>query len=140
MLPSAASYIWEWDSSYKNLKASAYIGGKSYASESWAISPEIDMANCTNGKIAFQHTVNKFSSLDFAKQSTGLYIRESGGQWQELSIPNYATNTNWDFVSTSVDIPASFNGKKIQLGFKYTSADNDSGTWEIKDVKVSALK
>jgi len=140
VLPSAASYIWIWDQSYKYLKASAFVSGTSYASDSWAISPTIDLTGYVGVKAEFQHCVNKFPDLDFAKSAVSLNIREVGGEWENIPLTIFSDNNSWSFVAESVSIPAKYNGKKIQLGFHYTSQDEKSGTWEVKMLTVRGEK
>lgn len=139
-LPSAAKYIWMWDSQYKCLKASAFIGGKSYASESWAVSPEISLAGATDIQISLQQVNNKWPDLAFAKESVSLCVREKGGEWESIPMNNIGDNNSWTFVDDKVSVPSKFNGKTVQVGLKYTSADGKSGTWEVKNLKVTGKK
>lgn len=140
LLPSGANYIWMWDGNYKYLKASAFISGNSLASDSWAVSPTIDLAGYVGVKASFQHCVNKFPDLAFAKSSVSMHVREVGGAWEEIPLTMFSDNNSWNFVGESVSIPSKFNGKKVQLGFRYTSEDGKSGTWEIKELTVSGEK
>lgn len=134
------TYVWNHDS-YGYMKASAYKDGTSYPSEAWLVSPEIDLTGATGCALAFDHCVNKFPDLEFAKKSSTLWVRESGAQaWTELSIPTYSDNNSWTFVASGAIDLSAYNGKKIQLGFKYTSESGKSGTWEVKNVKVTGNK
>ncbi|MCM1293075.1 MAG: DUF5689 domain-containing protein [Bacteroides sp.] len=136
-MPSALTYIWKLDETYGYMKASAYANGTSYASESWLMSPILDLSACQNPVLTFDHVVNKFPSLDVAKQQVKLAVSVDGGNWQTLTIPTWSTNANWTFVSSgNIDLSA-YAGKKIKLGFCYTSADGASGTWEIKNIAIN---
>lgn len=139
-LQDPLTYVWSHDS-YGYMKASAYKSGTSYPSEAWLISPEIDLAGASAVKLSFSHCVNKFPDLAFAKKSCTLHVRTSGSTpWTEVEIPTYSDNSSWSFVDDVVVDLSAFDGKKIQLGFKYTSEDGKSGTWEVKNVKVTGNK
>lgn len=134
------TYVWSHDS-YGYMKASAYKDGTSYPSEAWLVSPEIDLTGASGCALAFDHCVNKFPDLEFAKKSSTLWVRESGASaWTELAIPTYSDNNSWTFVASGAIDLSAYNGKKIQLGFKYTSESGKSGTWEVKNVKVTGNK
>ena len=60
--------------------------------------------------------------------------------FRSVEIPTYSDNSSWSFVDDVVVDLSAFDGKKIQLGFKYTSEDGKSGTWEVKNVKVTGNK
>lgn len=53
-LPSALSAIWVFDTSY-GMKASAYVNSQSYESESWLISPAIDLSRCSSAYCTYKH-------------------------------------------------------------------------------------
>lgn len=137
------SYIWSWDASYTNYKASAYKD-QAYAADATAISPEIDLTNAEGIVMSFAHTGNKFVSLEDAQANCSVLVREVGGDWEKVEIPTWFTNTNWTFVDCKdIDMNA-YAGKKIQIGLNYKSEDGNGGTWEVKklyiDAKSSAVK
>lgn len=135
-LPSELQYIWNHDSDYGYMKASAYKG-QSYASDSWLMSPVLDLSNAQTPVLTFYHVCNKFPSLDVAKQQVSLAVSVDGGNWQTLAIPNWSTNSDWNFVNAgNIDLSA-YAGKKIKLGFHYTSQNDASGTWEIKNLAIN---
>lgn len=137
------SYIWMWDASYTNYKASAYKD-QAYAADATAVSPEIDLTEASDLTLSFVHAGNKFASLEDAKANVAVMIREVGGAWENITIPTWFTNTNWTFVDCKdIDINA-YAGKKIQIGLNYKSEDGKGGTWEVKklyiDGKSSGVK
>ncbi len=135
-LASALSYVWQHDASYGYMKASAYVG-QSYASNSWLVSPLLDLTAAQNPVLTFDHVTNKFPSLDVAKSQVSLAISVDGADWQPLTIPNWSDNASWTFVNSGdIDLSA-YTGKKIKIGFHYTSTDGTSGTWEIKNLAIS---
>lgn len=128
--------MWTYDSSYGYLKASAYVG-QSYASDAWAVSPVLDMTAASAMTISFDHVVNKFPSLEVAQRQCSFGVREVGGQWQTLPVTGWSTNAGWKPFANSGDIDLSaFAGKKVQIGFHYTSEDGASGTWEVNNIVI----
>ena len=139
VLPSGSSYVWKVDSKY-GLVASSYFGGACHASEAWAISPTIDLTGYKSAVLTFRHAGNKFESpANFAASCT-VAVREDGGAWTTVTVPNLCEGTSWTFIdSGNVDLTP-FAGKKIQFGFHYVSTDEIAGSWEIDAIKVNAGK
>lgn len=134
-LPSASSYVWVWDDTY-GMKATAFIGGTNYASESWLISPALDLTAVTSPVLTFQHALNFAKGTN--QTAATLWVTEAATEnWQQLTF-NYPTSDGWTFVSSGdVDLSA-YVGKTIKLGFKYASTSSVASTWEVKDVKVAS--
>ena len=121
-----ASSVWTHDNSYSCLKATS-----SEATEAWTTSPRIDLSEVKGAKLSFQHARNKNVDLT---SLCGVYVKEEGGDWQQLEIATWPTN--WTFVSSGEIDLVDYVGKKIQIGFKYSSTATAAGTWEIKNLKV----
>lgn len=138
-LPDGLQYVWSSDTRYACMKASAYAGGSDHASSSYLISPEIDLAGYTEVKASFEQAVNYYSDIEAAKKESTFLVRETGGQWETLEIPNYPQSLSWTFSSTGQIDLSKYAGKKIQVAFHYTS-DKKAGTWEVKNLKVNGFK
>ena len=133
-LPEGSTYVWKYDS-YHYLKASAYVSGTRYASESIAVSPEIDLSSATKAYLNFSHVGKNFASLDAAKEVVSVEVK-ADGEWSKLTIPAWFTNSDWTWVDCKdIDLSA-YAGKKIHVGFRYISTSSNCGTWEVKAVKV----
>jgi hypothetical protein len=140
--PTKVSEIWKWESytpeggtASTYMKASAYISAtEKEASESWLISPVVNLTKATKASLTFEHA-HKFCG-DPAKELT-IWVKEStASDWTQATIPTYGTNQNWTFVSSgNIDL-ASYIGKNIQFAFKYISTTSAVGTWEVKNVKI----
>lgn len=133
-LPEGLTYVWSSDSKY-GAKASAYYNNTSYATESWLISPIIDLANATETSLEFTHALNKFSTIEIAQRQVAVLIKVGGGSWQTLDGVVYPETMSWDYVQNNIDISA-YDGQKVQFAFKYTSDENSAGTWEIKPFEI----
>ena len=138
-LPSGLQYVWSADSRYACMKASAFANNTNHASSSYLISPEIDLAGYTEVKASFEQAVNYYASVEAAKAESTFEVREVGGQWEVMEIPNYPSSLSWTFMSTGQIDLTKYAGKKIQVAFHYTS-DAKAGTWEVKNLKINGFK
>ena len=130
------SYVWSHDNR-GYYKASAYANNSAHATESWLVSPKINMGDAANPVLTFSHVGRYFADVATAKEQATLWIREVGGQWASLEIPgDYGTSSDWTFADVEINLPAEYAGKTVQLGFKYTSTDDAAGTWEVKNFKI----
>lgn len=131
-LPSGLTYVWAYGNAY--MKASAYVNGTNYATESWLVSPVIDMSAAESPVLSFANVARYGSN-----ENLTLWAREKDGEWSQLSFLNYGSGKDWTFVTNSVDV-SSYAGKTLQFAFKYVSTSSGASTWEIKDVEVNEAK
>lgn len=136
VLPEGSDYVWKHET-FKDdnyMKASAFIGGPK-ASESWLISPAIDLSSTTNATLTFEHT-HKFAGTP--SNELTLWVTEiSAENWKQLTIDKYGTNNDYTFVTPTIDLSA-YAGKSIKFAFKYVSNTTAAGTWEVRNIKVTA--
>ena len=136
-LPEGLSYIWTWktynSSSY--LCASAFANSTKYAATSYAWTPAFTPINGAVVTAEFEHAY-KFESN--AASLWKFVVREEGSSdITEITIPEWGTGSDWTFVTSGeIDLSA-FEGKKIQVGFKYVSSTESAGTWEIRSLVLS---
>lgn len=143
-LPEGGTFVWKHDAGtpeggnpYYYMKASAFINKAAKASESWLISPEVDLSTATNATLTFMHIINNHAG-DMQTQQTLWVTETSTENWQQVTIPNYPAGNNWNEVSSgNIDLSA-YAGKKIKFAFKYVSTTAAAATWEVYDVKVVA--
>lgn len=133
------TYVWSWGGANYGAKASAFTAGESYPSEAWLISPEIDLTGISQTEMVFEHVVNKFPDLEFAKANCTLWGRKAGGEWEQITIPEYTDNTSWTFGTSGTISLAKFEGAKMQFAFKYVSETGKSGTWEVKNLVINGV-
>ncbi len=138
-LGEGLSEVWTHDSSNQCMKASATVDGAGKASESWLISPVIEELQDAEQKytISFEQAVdNRFGNVD---GETTPWVREEGGEWEPLAISHPTApedGTLSEFEAQTVNI-LKYVGKKIQIGFRYTSSADAAGTWCIRNVSVN---
>lgn len=127
------SFVWKQDAKYYCMKASAYINDTKYASESWLVSPLVDLSQATTATLTFDHAHNYAGT---AEEEFTLWATEtSADNWQQLTIDKYGSG--FKFTTATIDLSA-YAGKTIKFAFKYVSTTDAAGTWEIKNVKVVA--
>jgi len=139
LLGDGLNYVWSADTKYHCMKASAFTNNESKPSDSWLISPMLDLTGYASPKLTFAHCCNKFDADPATQVSVAIRL-EGSADWVKLAIPTFSTNEDWNFVdSGSIDL-AAYAGKKFQIGFHYTSSAASSGTWEVKNILVTAIK
>ena len=129
------SFVWNLGSfnDDKFMKASAYIGGTKYASESWLVSPLVDLSQATTATLTFDHAHNYAGT---AEEEFTLWATEtSADNWQQLTIDKYGSG--FKFTTATIDLSA-YAGKTIKFAFKYVSTTAAAATWEVYEVKVIA--
>lgn len=137
LLPEGSSYVWSHDANYSCMKASGYVNKQNLDSESWLVSSEVTLSENANAILTFDQAVQYFASVDAAKDEASVNVREKGGNWVKLDIPNYPEKLSWSFVASGdIDLSA-YNGKTIQIGFCYKSTTAKAGTWEVNNVKLA---
>ena len=135
-LPEGLTAVWSQDAKF-GLKATAHTGSKKkgnekiYASEAWAISPEVELKKASF--VTFEHALNFKNDAS----TQGFYIREGEtGEWQALDLKQWPAGKDWHYVEADKYDLKAYTGKKVQFGFKYTSTTEGAATWEIKNFKV----
>ena len=134
-VPSALSFVWGFDATYKCMKATAYVNPNNYASESWLISPEIDLAGQTAAYFTFEHAGGYFGT---PSTDATVWVSKDGGDWTQLTIADGAYPTSWSFIPAGHWDLANYLGSKVKFAFKYVSTETKAGTWEIRNVAVIA--
>lgn len=134
------SYVWAWKeyNGSHYLNGSAFFSNQNLVSEAYAYSPVISLAGVTGAYVEFEHAA-KFQTtiVNLGK----FVIREKGStSWTELDIPNWPAAGNWNFASSGKINIGAFDGKEVEVGFKYASTTAGADTWEIKNLKVYGNK
>jgi len=127
---SALEEIWSFNSSYGMVASGEYNSVK-YATESWLVSPLLDLVNVDGAVLTFDHTFRYGN-----KTSLTLWGRVEGGEWSQITIPTYPTGSDWKYVSSGSISLASYVGHNMQFAFKYVSTTSSAAKWEIKNVLV----
>ena len=137
-LPSGFTSIWNWDSQY-GLVAKCIKGSTKYKSESWLISPCVELPANESCTVSFSHAAKFFESTSQMSMWISTNFDESAlddVKWVRLSIPNYPTGTNWNwYESGDIDLSA-YKGQSVNIAFCYKSNTSYAPQWEIKNFSV----
>lgn len=138
-LPSGFTSIWNWDSRY-GMVAKCIKGSTKYESESYLISPCIELPENAPCILTFSHAAKFFQSTDQMSLWISTNYDESDpetAQWNRLVIPNYPTGANWNwYESGDIDLSA-YSGQGVNIAFCYTSTTSYAPQWEIKNFAVN---
>lgn len=141
----ALSYVWSFSNNY-GMKASAYKVGN-YPSLSWVVTPSIDLRYAKNPKFSFDQA-RKYG-VDFFKECLVMVSTDYVGDvtkchWDTIPynqdeqgnflVPD---GSSWTFINTGEMDLSKYVGKKIHIGFQYTSSYEGAATWEFKNLLVS---
>ena len=128
-----------WAINSSSAKASGYYSSSNHTGTAWLVSPYIIISSDYT-TLSFEHAGNYFAADANMETEATLWIREKGGDWEELTIATYPTGVNTStkssFVSTSNSL-SSYSGKKVQIGFKYLGNSTNSGSWWVKNFRVA---
>ena len=136
VMPSELTFVWSHDASRKHMKASAYVG-HAYETESWLVSPSINLAGVNSATLSFEQAVNYASPTGALSVmiSTNYTGDVTTANWTELNMSAWPAGSDWTFITSTTDL-AQFVGQTVNIAFKYTSTANASCTWEVKNVVV----
>lgn len=131
-LPEELNYIWTWSGSY-GMKASAFLNDTNYASESWLISPVIDLSQLTSATLTFQQAGNFFSDM---QADCSVLVSTDRQDWTPLTVEGWPEGNSWTFYDSTADLSAYAGQSQVYIAFRYTSSDMKAGTWEVRNVVV----
>lgn len=134
-VPEQLGFVWEHSADYKCMKATAYENSttNNYESESWLISPDIDMTSVSSAYLTFEHAGGYFGT---ASNEATVWISKAGGDWEPLVIEKGDYPASWSFIKAGNWDLKDYVGSTVKLGFKYSSTAKKAGTWEIRNVAV----
>lgn len=132
MLSEGLPYVWTWSGSY-GMKASAFLKNTNYASESWLISPVIDLSQLTSATLTFQQAGNFFSDM---QADCSVLVSTDRQDWTPLTVEGWPEGNSWTFYDSTADLSAYAGQSQVYIAFRYTSSDMKAGTWEVRNVVV----
>lgn len=133
------SYVWQSTSNY-GWKASGYKGG-AQNTESWLVSPVIDLTSATAATLIINQAVNYLkdgqNNLGNIHDFLSVQICDVALEdWTELTLDVWPGGTSWDFIDSKADV-SSFCGKKVLIAFRYISTSAIATTWEVKSMSIN---
>ena len=128
------------DKQHQQVKASAFYQNTKYETESWLISPALDLSGKTTVTLTVEQAANFFKSLKdeiFIKISTNYKSgKPSTATWEVLTPSKWPLNKDWTSVNSTVDLSAYAGKKDVRIAFQYKSSAQSAGTWELKNLVV----
>ncbi|MCK9421179.1 MAG: choice-of-anchor J domain-containing protein [Bacteroidales bacterium] len=117
-------------------KASGFWSSSSHVTEIWLLSPPMNFDQYTDEVLSFQ-TAKYYAGPDLQVLISSDY-NGTGNPNDFTWTPLTATLCPGSWVWTSsgnVDVSA-YAGANVYVGFKYTSTDTESSTWEVDDIVI----
>ena len=142
----ALSYIWQFTSAY-GMKATAYIAPTNYPTESWVVTPAIDLSRAKMPQLSFDQA--RRYGVDFLQECFVMISTDYAGDVTACTWTHVPFNqdeegayivpdgSSWNFMSTGEMDLTEWAGQQVYIGFKYTSSSEGSATWEFKNLLVS---
>ena len=142
----ALSYIWQFTSAY-GMKATAYIAPTNYPTESWVVTPAIDLSRAKMPQLSFDQA--RRYGVEFLKECFVMISTDYAGDVTACNWTHVPFNqdeegayivpdgSSWNFMSTGEMDLTEWAGQQVYIGFKYTSSSDGSATWEFKNLLVS---
>ena len=130
-LPAGSTYVWKLDAKNQYMKASSYFSGANHASESWLVSPVIDLTEEKSAQVSFQFVMNYGTASLYPEAFYGYVIE--GETKTKVDFKGIPAKGSWTWIDETVDLSA-WAGKKIQFAFVYVSTDAAACTVEVKNV------
>lgn len=136
------TYVWSNTETF-GWKASATMSKVCYPSESWLLSPEVDLAKATAPVLSFDVALNFLlgnNRADFVdlKISTDYVGDVKAATWESLTVPTWPEGKNWNFnASGDIDLSA-YKDKKVHIAFVYKSTSTCAPTVEVKNLSLTS--
>lgn len=133
--------IWGTNASHPEYGAvaQAYVSStqKRYKTESWLVSPRINLKGHNQLYLRFREALN-YCNGEAVTNFIGVKISaDKGTSWKSLSIPNLPSGSSFEFSSSGDIDLKDYKDQVIQLAFVYKSTTTTTPTWEITEVLIT---
>lgn len=106
-----------------------------YDTDATLLTPEIDLTDYKSAWFEFDHAVN-FAEAPY----TGLTVEARvDGESHPLHVRRWPLGKKWDFFNSSTVDLTPWTGKKVRIGFHYTSSTEEAATWEVKNLRLTGV-
>ena len=129
-----------WVISHNTATGTGYTGGTNTESESYLISPEIDLSGENEAYLTFLYIFRYKSNAGEDKVLITDNYKEGdpvNTDWEDIT-GELTEGNDWEtFSAYAQDIPEKFLGKNaVRIALYYSGTDKGSRTWEVKNLKV----
>ena len=141
---ASLSYIWQNTSQY-GWKCTGFNSStkKNTKSESWIVSPAINLTNAENPELVFDEAMkflasdSKISDNVKVMVSTNFEGEVKAAKWDELDVKHGTQGNSWDFFTITPISLVKYIGKPVHIAFQYLSTETVATTYEVKNLVVS---
>jgi hypothetical protein len=116
---------------------SNFDGSTNNASETWLITPGIDLSSESEAYFGFENAFKWAGDSITVWASTNYNGDVTTATWDSLAPVELSTGSYTDVFSGYLDFSA-YAGDTVHVAFKYTGSDSDGSTWQIDDVSAVA--
>jgi len=128
-----------WVATEYGIEVTGYDNGDRFANEDWLISADIDLSSFPNSTLQVDQTFNYGDPSGFSVLiSTDYTDNVATATWEVIDLVNVPDGTSWDDILSEEYSLSAYNGETINIAFKYTSTDTDSGTYQVNYVSLKA--
>lgn len=103
-----------------------------YNTDATLFTPEFDLTEYQSAWLEFDHAVN-YATAPYSNLSVVVKV---DGNTHPLYVRRWPLGNTWDFFNSSVVDLSDWAGKKVKVGFHYTSTEGNAPTWEIKNFQL----
>lgn len=140
---TGVSYVWKNDAIY-GWKASAFMNNTNNETESWLLTPAIDLSEAMTPQLSFEEAHkflngNPLSEYMMVKVSTDYIDDVESCTWETVEVDEtqWSDGQSWDFYKVGPYSLSAYVGQVIRIAFVYKSTSSAAPTWEIKNVLVN---
>ncbi|SDS46166.1 hypothetical protein SAMN05216503_3135 [Polaribacter sp. KT25b] len=129
-----------WVATQYGIEMSGYDGGR-FENEDWLISTDIDLSSFPNSTLQVNQTFNYGDPSGFSVLISTDYTDDiATATWDVINLVNVPDGTTWDDIVSDEYSLAAYNGKTINIAFKYTStgSNTETGTYQVNYVSLKA--
>ncbi len=135
------TYVWQNTAQY-GWKASAFTSGSCKESESWLVSPTIDLTESDSPQLVFDEAMNKLGAYEVSDYLSVAVSDDFSGDvnsatWEMLEVKHVTDGNSWNFFTVDPISLANYVGKNVHIAFIYKSNSDVAPTYELKNFVVS---
>lgn len=116
---------------------SNWNGTSNELTESWLISPALDLSNSTAADLSFENACNYSGDALQVLVSTNYpgTGNPNGATWTSLTA-TWSTGS-WAWVNSGIIDLSAYLQSGVRIAFKYTGSASDGKTWELDDITIN---
>ena len=135
------SYVWKYDSGHGYWKAGAYANNKNNPTESWLVSPEIDLSKATKPVLSFDNILNHLKGHEREGYVDAYILTDYTDDVQAATKTlvegiTWGSGASWTAVNSGDIELSAYAGQKIRLAFMYKSTAECAPTFEVYNISV----